>query len=210
VPSPLHDQIVALVRANPRVFVDLVGAAAALEVPEGALAVCASETFSTQVEDYRADAVIELRGGGGDVARVVVVEVQLRRDPRKVFALPVYQAVARARYRVACDVVVVAPAARVANALRRPIALGAGSVFQAIVVFDELPGERGALLLELVLSALPPNKRRAVEEYMQSNQYEYKSEYLRGLLERGRTEGREAGRQEGREAGREAGRAESR
>jgi hypothetical protein len=132
---------------------------------------------------------------------------------------------------VPCDVVIVAPEATVANLLRRPVALGARSVFQAIVVgpeelrpelarrspelaflcalahgseepelvleaakrFDELPGERGALLLELVLSALPEKTRKLLEEIMQSGHYEYKSEYLRGLLERGRTEGRAEG-----------------
>jgi hypothetical protein len=231
VPSPLHDQIVALLRGKPGVVLDLLGAATAGEVAEGASAVSVSETFSTQVEDYRADAVVELRSEGGDATRVVVVEVQLGRDPRKVFALPVYQAVARARYEVPCDVVIVAPEATVANLLRRPVALGARSVFQAIVVgpeelrpelahrspelaflcalahgseepelvleaaklFDELPGERGALLLELVLSALPEKTRKVLEEIMQSGHYEYKSEYLRGLLERGRTEGRAEG-----------------
>jgi hypothetical protein len=246
VPSPLHDQIVSLLRGNPGVVFDLLGAAAAGEVPAGASAVCASETFSTQVEDYRADAVIEVRDEGGKIVRVVVVEIQLGRDPRKVFALPVYQAVARSRYEVLCEVVVVAPDARLANAMRRPIPLGARSVFQAIVVgpeelrpelarrspelaflcalahgseepelvleaarlFDELPGERGALLLELVLAALPAGTRELLEVMMQSGQYEYKSAYLRGLLERGRTEGRVEGRVEGREEGRTEGRVE--
>ena len=230
-----------MVRQKPELRLALLEAADAA-LPNAATTVVVSESLSALVPDYRADCVVALRDAMGGLARIVVVEVQLHRAAQKLFALPVYQALARARYGVPCEVLVVAPRPAVARWLRAPVALGGGSIFRAQVLgpeelgalshaataevaflramvrgdhepalvveaaerFDELPAERGALYLDLLLRLLSRATRHTVEALMPLSNYEFKSEYMLKVLARGREEGRQEGRQEGLEGLRQA------
>jgi hypothetical protein len=125
-----------MIRGKPDLALVLLRAAGA-DAPPRALAAGVGEALSPVIEDYRPDCIVELRDERAVLERVVVVEVQRRRDRKKLFALPVYQALARARHKVPCDVLVIAPSPPVADWLRRPVALGSGSLFRATVVGSE-------------------------------------------------------------------------
>jgi hypothetical protein len=236
-----------MIRGKPDLALVLLRAAGA-DAPPRALAAGVGEALSPVIEDYRPDCIVELRNERAVLERVVVVEVQRRRDRKKLFALPVYQALARARHKVPCDVLVIAPSPPVADWLRRPVVLGSGSLFRATVVgseelwlrrepegaevaflralahggtdpalvltaarlLDRLTDSRALLYFDVILRALPDATRRVVEVLMQSEELEFESPYLRGLLARGRAEGREEGRATGREEGRATGREEGR
>ncbi|MEB3223729.1 MAG: DUF4351 domain-containing protein [Candidatus Sericytochromatia bacterium] len=74
------------------------------------------------------------------VARVVVLEVQLRRDETKRWSWPVYIAVLQARHRVPVDLIVLAPEPDVAAWARRPLAMGSwDTVTPTVVGPDGLP-----------------------------------------------------------------------
>jgi hypothetical protein len=73
--------------------------------------------------EYRADAVVNLDGDNGTVL-AVVVEVQLRADPRKRRSWPVYLATVRARLDCPVVLLVVCTAKAVAAWCRTPIPPG--------------------------------------------------------------------------------------
>ncbi len=57
-----------------------------------------SELGDVVPPEYRADLVLVLEGADGRPALAIVIEVQLRGDPRKRFTWPVYVASLRARF----------------------------------------------------------------------------------------------------------------
>jgi hypothetical protein len=139
--SRLHQTIAEMIRSKPAlglVLLDAVG----VDVPANATADGIGEALSPVVSDYRPDSVVAVRADRERIEHVLVVEIQLRRDPEKELSLPAYQALVRARHRAPCIVLVVTPVGRVAAWLRRPIHLGGGSIFQALVVG---PAELGRL-----------------------------------------------------------------
>jgi hypothetical protein len=138
VPSKLHEAIAEMLRAKPELVLVLLRTVRT-DVPAIATATIVGEALSSLVlPEYRPDAVIEIRHGEeSEVESVVVFEAQLHRDEGKLWSLPAYQALARARQRVPCDVVIVAPDRSVAAWLRAPIVLGGGSIFRATVIGPE-------------------------------------------------------------------------
>jgi len=86
--------------------------------------------------EYRADLVLLLKQGRRRV-QVVVLEVQRAIEKGKLRSWPVYQAVARARFRCDVLVLVVCLDRDVAAWARRPVRLGGGSVFKAEVLGPE-------------------------------------------------------------------------
>ena len=113
-----------------------------------------SASFSPALDDLHVDAAVELRREDGTLDRVVLIDVQVARLADKAFTLPVYQALARRRHRVPCDVIVIALTERLAQRLRVPIRLGGGSIFRAIVIgraeLEPLQPRIGAMPAELV------------------------------------------------------------
>ena len=67
-----------------------------------------------------------------------------------------------------------------------------------------LDAERSLLYCDLILSALGPATRTALEELMKTK-YEYQSDFAKKYFSRGVDEGRDKGREQGIEQGREEG-----
>ncbi|MEB3197647.1 MAG: DUF4351 domain-containing protein, partial [Candidatus Sericytochromatia bacterium] len=87
--------------------------------------------------EWRADLVVTL---GEPVARIVVLELQLRRDEGKRWAWPVYVSVIQARHQVPTNLVVLAPDPNVAAWARNPLPMGdMGSITPFVVGPSELP-----------------------------------------------------------------------
>ena len=80
----------------------------------------------TQVQpvEYRADVVVLLLVDGDLPVRVIIVEVQLERKPRKRYSWPAYLAVSRAIHECPADLLVVAPDPIVATWCAEPIEMG--------------------------------------------------------------------------------------
>lgn len=154
-PSNLHEALVELVRAEPEIVVGL--AAQALRLDASAVRVTLGSEVVSSVE-YRADCVLELRGAGDAIERVLVVEVQLRHDDRKQWTRPVYQALLRARYRTPCDVIVVTPDELTAARARGPVFLGhfSDSTFLPFVLGPE----------ELGATRIPPAPHAATRWFL--------------------------------------------
>ncbi len=83
-----------------------------------------SELGDVVPPEYRADLVLVLEGADGRPALAIVIEVQLRGDPRKRFTWPVYVASLRARFECPVLLLVVAVDPDVAAFCAEPIALG--------------------------------------------------------------------------------------
>ena len=151
--SLLHQTIVETIRSEPRLVLELLRAARA-EIPTNVSVSGVSASFSPALDDLHVDAAVELRREDGTLDRVVLIDVQVARLADKAFTLPVYQALARRRHRVPCDVIVIALTERLAQRLRVPIRLGGGSIFRAIVIgraeLEPLQPRIGAMPAELV------------------------------------------------------------
>lgn len=104
----------------------------------GVTSIDLSQVVSTE---YRADAVIELRGGDHALVAAVIVEVQLNRDPDKEYSWPLYVAALRSKLRCPATLLVLTEEAAIARWARRPIDLGhPGYCFAPIVIeFEDLP-----------------------------------------------------------------------
>ncbi len=136
-PSQLHEVLATLVREHPELAVTLVERALGIEL-SGTAARISSETLSEiKPAEYRADAVFELLQAGEDKpARALIVEVQLRPDPKKRLTWPMYQAGLRRRLGCPVLLVVVAPTASTASWCAEAIDLDGlgGSVVRPLVV----------------------------------------------------------------------------
>lgn len=131
--SLLHQTIVEALRATPALVLSVLRAARP-DLPSDVVATEVSASFSPVVDDLLVDDAVVLRDRAGALERVVLVDVQIARVDDKLFTLPVYQALARRRHRAPCEVMVLALSERVARVLRKPIALGGGSIFRATVI----------------------------------------------------------------------------
>ncbi|HEY0193589.1 MAG TPA: hypothetical protein VGC42_20875, partial [Kofleriaceae bacterium] len=102
-PSSQHERLVEMFRTRGELAPALLELCGVHQLPHDR-AVPGSIDFSQSMPiEYRADAVIELRGRDHRLTAAVVVEVQLRRDVTKRFTWPLYLAALRAAHR--CDVV---------------------------------------------------------------------------------------------------------
>lgn len=127
-PSITHQGLVEMFRARPTLAVDLLRDALHVDVP----AVERIDAVETSLDEmvpteHRADLVLTLRRTTRDaVAGVVIVEVQLGRDPDKPWTWPHYIAWLRARYRCPVWLLVVAPFDEIAAWAATPIELAPG------------------------------------------------------------------------------------
>jgi hypothetical protein len=120
-PSMQHEGLVLLLREQPEVIRALLTTALGVTVPRrGAIRI--EDTHFTQLVPaaYDADLVLTIRHRGR-VRLGVVVEVQLRPDPRKRYSWPLYAAALHARLRCEVVLLVVTPLASVAAWARRPV-----------------------------------------------------------------------------------------
>ena len=116
-PSQLHEVLVALLREHPESAVTLLKRALGLDLgPEIRPRTSAESLSEIEPAEYRADAVIELFSGDSEApVGAVVVEVQLRPDPKKRLSWPLYIAGVRARLRCPVELVVLTPSSSVAS-----------------------------------------------------------------------------------------------
>lgn len=137
-PSQLHEILADLVREHPELAITLLRRVLGVELGGAVEAHISSETLSeVEPAEYRADAVFELvRPGETKPARALIVEVQLRPDPKKRLSWPMYQAGLRRRLQCPVLLVVVAPTASVARWCAEPIDVDGlrGSVVRPLVV----------------------------------------------------------------------------
>ena len=132
-PSLIHEALVELFRSCPTLAAHLLAAQRAIPSAETVECEMLSEDLSVVASpEYRADAVVRMRGPSIELA--LVVEVQLRRDPDKAFVWPAYVAVARARHRIPATVLVLTLDGDTARWAAEPIVLGPGWVGSPIVV----------------------------------------------------------------------------
>lgn len=132
-PSVLHEAILELFRNRttlaPELLRDLLG------VPVPAyVRVATVESSLTEVvpTEYAADLVILLEDQGPVLG--IVVEVQLARDPDKLYSWPLYAASLRARHRCPVAVLVVSPSQSVAEWAAQEIDLGGPNRYRPLVL----------------------------------------------------------------------------
>jgi hypothetical protein len=132
-PSPLHEALITLFRNRPTLAVDLLRTGLERAIPPYTEARISAENLTElQPAEYRADLVILLYEGQPVLG--VVVEVQLSRDEDKRYAWPSYVVGLRARHRCPVWLLAVCHEESVARWAERPVDLGAGSVFRALVL----------------------------------------------------------------------------
>lgn len=154
--SAEHEALLEVLRREPAVMRPLLERVLG-GVQEIAVVEAASESLGPVVPiQRRADLVLMVTVGGERL--VIVIEVQLRRDPEKRWVWPVYLTSARDRHRAAAALVVVAFDPAVARWAARPIQLGPpGSVVRPLVAGPgDIPvvTDPDASAEELVISAL--------------------------------------------------------
>lgn len=122
--SMRHECLVDLFKNRPSLAAEILSEALGVSLPAFTEARVASvELNETQPAEYRADLVILLLSEGKPV-RVIVVEVQLKRDDNKRFTWPAYLAVSRDQHRCPADLLVIAPDPAVAVWCAEPIDIG--------------------------------------------------------------------------------------
>ena len=136
-PSLEHEMLVELLREHPDLVLTLLRAAFGIAI-DGDVEVAASPENLTEVQppERRADLVLIVRAPGSGVAtHAAIVEVQLRRDARKRWAWPAYQAVLRSRLACPVQVVIVTLDEDTARWCAEPIDLdGLGSRLCPVVI----------------------------------------------------------------------------
>ncbi|MBI5488517.1 MAG: hypothetical protein HY905_14385 [Deltaproteobacteria bacterium] len=124
-PSPLHEQLIDLLRTRPALAAELLGRVSHVRIaPAAAAAVrTGSQTFSElRPPEYRADLVVELGAPCTELA--IVVEVQLGMDDEKRGSWPQYVAALWRRLRCPVWLLVVAVDEAVASWCARSIEMG--------------------------------------------------------------------------------------
>jgi hypothetical protein len=119
-----HESLVELFRNRPSLAAEILAEALDIPMPAFSEARVASVSLNEiRPAEYRADLVVVLLQGDKPV-RVIVVEVQLKRDDDKRFTWPAYLTVSRDQHRCPTDLLVVAPHPAIAAWCAEPIALG--------------------------------------------------------------------------------------
>ena len=123
-PSMAHEILVDLFKNRPALAAELLAEALGLTLPAYTEARLVSiDLTEIRPAEYRADVVVVLLDGDIPV-RVLVVEVQLKIDPRKRFTWPHYTMGARARHGCPVSLLIVAPDPDVATWCAEPIETG--------------------------------------------------------------------------------------
>lgn len=134
-PSQLHETLIEMVRNRPAVVADLLAGPLDVKVPPFEEALLSSGDLTEVVPtEFRADGVVTLQGTEGPTL-AVVVEVQLRVDPRKRETWPVYFATVHARHRCPVSLLVLCPTPATAEWCAEPIRIGdPGMVLTPVVL----------------------------------------------------------------------------
>src|SRR6185437_10202360 len=123
-PSTPHEVLVDLLKSRPSLAAELLTEALGLALPAYTEArISSADLTEIQPAEYRADLVVLLLDGDVPV-HVLIVEVQLGKDPRKRFTWPEYITGARAAHRCSVTLLVVAPDPDVAAWCAEPIETG--------------------------------------------------------------------------------------
>ncbi len=123
-PSTPHEVLVDLLKSRPSLAAELLTEALGLALPAYAEArVASADLTRIQPAEYRADLVVLLLDGDVPI-HVLIVEVQLGKDPRKRFTWPEYITGARATHGCPVTLLVVAPEPAVAAWCAEPIETG--------------------------------------------------------------------------------------
>jgi hypothetical protein len=132
-PSFSHEAILQLFRNQPALATALLRDALHVPLPAHAeVQVVSNDLTEIQPAPYAADLVLLLVRGKPVFA--IVVEVQLRKDPRKKYTWPMYAASIRARYQCPSCVLVVTPSESVAKWAGAPYNLGPNQAFAPLVL----------------------------------------------------------------------------
>jgi hypothetical protein len=122
--SMRHECLVDLFRNRPSLAAELLTESLSVVLPRYTEArVVSIDLTETQPAEYRADVVVLLLDGGKPV-RVIIVEVQLKKDDDKRYSWPAYLTVSRDQHRCLADLLVVAPDPLVAAWCAEPIEIG--------------------------------------------------------------------------------------
>jgi hypothetical protein len=138
--STRHESVLDLVRQRPEFVPDLL---ARLHVSLPAFTTARlsdSALHEPRPVEHFADAVVLLAHGDHPVLGVIV-EAQLRRDDRKLYAWPQYAMNARARHKCPFLVMVATPSPSVARWAGQPIDVGNGTMFRAHIIGPEIVPE---------------------------------------------------------------------
>jgi hypothetical protein len=123
-PSILHEALVQMFRDRPSLAPELLTGALGIDLPEyEEVHLEPSDSNNLVPTEYLADAVVVMTAADKKPVLAVVVEVQLRWDPDKVWTWPVYLATHRARRRCGAVLLVVCVNAKTARSCARPIDL---------------------------------------------------------------------------------------
>ncbi|MCV7191521.1 hypothetical protein [Mycolicibacterium brumae] len=133
-PSQRHEALVQLFRDQPEFAPLLLHDVAGLALPDHDALASDSPDLSQAVSwELRADNIVTLTRDGRPVLGIII-ESQLRVDPKKHDSWPGYMVALRHRLRCDCALVVVCVTDAVASWAGRPITLGPGSVITPIVI----------------------------------------------------------------------------
>jgi hypothetical protein len=132
-PSRVHEMLLLLFRNRPALAPELLRDALHVELPTYSEVRLESADLTDIVPaEYRADLVVLLVDGKPVLG--IIVEVQLRPDPRKRFSWPVYVAGLHARLACPCCLLVITASAKTARWASKPINTGPGGQLLPFVV----------------------------------------------------------------------------
>ena len=152
-PTLEHNGLVDLFRDNPALASHLVEILFGLAVPATPPARIADSALDQLIPiEFRADLVLELLGPDGAPVLLVVLEIQRDEDTDKLYAWPVYVAVARSRKRCPAIALVVAPDPKVAAWAAQRIDVGLGLTTMQPLVLGPAA---------IPSSPTPPQRRRS-------------------------------------------------
>jgi hypothetical protein len=140
-PSHLHEILIQMFRDRPELVADLLGGPLGVEIPAFHTARLSSgDLTDVAPTEYRADAVVTLNLAA-DPVLAVVVEVQLRPDPRKRRTWPAYVATVHARLQCPVTLLVLCPNQAVADWCATPVVIGNPCLVLTPVVLgpDQVP-----------------------------------------------------------------------
>jgi hypothetical protein len=134
-PSLTHEGLLLLFKNRPELASELLRDSLGVTLPAYSDArVDSADLTDLQPAEYRADLVVLLVTGKPVLGIVVEVQLELKKEDRKLYTWPVYVANLRARLECPVCVLVVTGSESVAERARGPIELGPGSTVTPFVV----------------------------------------------------------------------------
>ena len=124
VPSVLHQILVELFRNCGELAPELLRRCAEIVIEHDRVTLGSIDLSQVASTEYRADAVVELRGLDDTVVAAVIVEVQLSTDADKPYTWPLYITALRAKLTCPVTLLVITTEDSVARWAKKPIALG--------------------------------------------------------------------------------------